>query len=220
MGPGRCTLFAPNRIACCQEAVLEAQSGSNGWWFLRMPQQITVSLCMHAPTSRIFGLRAATNRAKKARSRGLPAFDSRVRRRSDQSLTLFYGFLDFASYTLTYDNAGHPGPVIFGEGGSTQRAAKLRHSWRSPGAGRVRGRRGAPTAAGPILALLRRASEGDEPGGRTIRQGVAGHELQTASGDALDDRVRKVLRKVENSAGERVARGDIFLVALSPALDL
>ena len=71
---------------------------------------------MHAPTARIFGLRAATNRAKKARSRGLPAFDSRVRRCSDQSLTLFYGFLDFASYTLTYDNAGHPGPVILAKG--------------------------------------------------------------------------------------------------------
>jgi hypothetical protein len=83
-----CRLFASNRIACCQEAVLEAQSLSNGWRFLRMPQQITVSLRLHAPTARIFGLRAATNRAKKARSRELPAFDSRVRRRSDQSLSL------------------------------------------------------------------------------------------------------------------------------------
>jgi hypothetical protein len=60
---------------------------------------------MHAPTARTFGLRAATNRAKKARSRGLPAFDSRVRRRPDLSLTLFYGFLDFASYNLTGSNA-------------------------------------------------------------------------------------------------------------------
>jgi hypothetical protein len=105
MGPGTCRLFASNRIACCQEAVLEAQSGSNGWRFLRMPQQVTVSLRMHAPTARTFGLRAATNSAKKARSRGLPAFDSRVRRRPDLSLTLFYGFLDFASYNLTGSNA-------------------------------------------------------------------------------------------------------------------
>jgi hypothetical protein len=66
MGPGTCRLFASNRIARCQEEVLEAESGSNGWWFLRMPQQITVSLRMHAPTARIFGLRAATNRAKNA----------------------------------------------------------------------------------------------------------------------------------------------------------
>jgi hypothetical protein len=70
---------------------------------------------MCAPTARSFGLSAATNRAKKARRRGLPTFDSRVRRRSEQFFTLFYGFLDLESYTLTNANGGHPGPVILAE---------------------------------------------------------------------------------------------------------
>jgi hypothetical protein len=100
-----------------------------------MPQQITVSLRMYAPTAYIFGLRAVTNRAKKARSRGLPACDSRVRRRSDQSLTLCYDFLDFASYTLTYDNAGHPGPVILARApfpACCKAPAFLEESWSRP----------------------------------------------------------------------------------------
>src|SRR5204863_6180195 len=36
--------------------------------------------------------------------------------RSEQFFTLFYGVLDLGSYTLTYTNAGHPGPVILSEG--------------------------------------------------------------------------------------------------------
>ena len=110
MGSETCTLFAPNRIACCQEAVFEAHSGSHGRRFLGATQQIIVSLRMCAPTARSFGSSAATKRAKMARSRGLPTFDSRVRRRSEQFFTLFYGFLDLESYTLTNANGGHPFP--------------------------------------------------------------------------------------------------------------
>ena len=35
--------------------------------------------------------------------------------RSEQFLTLFYGILDLASYTLCYANAAHPCPVVFSE---------------------------------------------------------------------------------------------------------
>src|SRR5262249_37649781 len=35
---------------------------------------------------------------------------------SEQFFALFYGVVDLASYTLSYTNAGHPGPVILAEG--------------------------------------------------------------------------------------------------------
>src|SRR5262249_42181238 len=74
----------------------------------------------------------------------------------------------------------------------TQRFAKLRLSGRGPGAGRVRGRRGAAPTGGPVLAVLRRASGDDEPGGRAVRQRAA---------------VRRVARRVRGRAERGSAEG-------------
>jgi hypothetical protein len=84
--------------------ILDAHAGSNGARFLSTPWQIMTGFRMHAPTACIVGFPAATSlsknplragldriagrvgRSRAVRSRGLPAFDSRVRLRTDLPL--------------------------------------------------------------------------------------------------------------------------------------
>ena len=133
--------------------------------------------------------------------------------RSEQFFTLFYGILDLDSYTLTYTNAGHPGPVILSEGAeprvlqsSSFPVGVLEQAEYEDAEVRLR--------TGDRFWLYSDGlQEAMNPAGEQFGMGRLLAELHAASADALSDAVRRVLRKVENWAGERGPQDDISLVA-------
>ncbi len=133
--------------------------------------------------------------------------------RSEQFFTLFYGYVDLASNTLTYSNAGHPGPVILAGGAEPS----VLHSSGFPV--------GVLEQAEYEDAEVRLRSgdrfwlysdgllEAMNPAGEQFGKGRLITELHAASADALSGAVRKVLQKVESWAGEKGPQDDISLVA-------
>ena len=133
--------------------------------------------------------------------------------RSEQFFTLFYGFLDLASYALTYTNAGHPGPVILAEGAEPR---VLQSSGFPVGILEQAEYEDAEVRLRPgdrFWLYSDGLQEAMNPAGEQFGKGRLLAELHGASGDALSDAVRRVLRKVENWAGERGPQDDISLVA-------
>lgn len=133
--------------------------------------------------------------------------------RTEQFVTLFYGVLDLGSRTLTYANAGHPGPVLL-----------------TPGAGPVVLAEGGLMAGVAADAEYRAAEVGFRPGDRlwVYSDGLpeamspAGEAFGSdrlaaafrAAGPGLGDAVRAVLGAAEEWAGPGGPQDDISVVAL------
>jgi sigma-B regulation protein RsbU (phosphoserine phosphatase) len=133
--------------------------------------------------------------------------------RSEQFFTLFYGFLDLTSYTLTYSNAGHPGPVILAEGAVP---SVLQSSGFPVGILEQAEYEDAEVRLRPgdrFWLYSDGLQEAMNAAGEQFGKGRLVTELHAASGDTLSDAVRKVLQTVENWAGETGPQDDISLVA-------
>jgi sigma-B regulation protein RsbU (phosphoserine phosphatase) len=133
--------------------------------------------------------------------------------RSEQFFTLFYGYVDLTSNTLTYTNAGHPGPVILA-GGAEPRVLRssgfpvgvLEQAEYDDAEVRLRpGDRFWLYSDGLLEAM--------NPAGEQFGKERLFAELHGASADALSGAVRKVLGAVESWAGEKGPQDDISLVA-------
>jgi PAS domain S-box-containing protein len=134
--------------------------------------------------------------------------------RSEQFLTLFYGVVDLDTCTLTYANAGHPGPVLLAEGaapsvlpGSGLPIGVLEEGEYGDADVRLRpGERLWLYSDGLVEAM--------NPAGQQFGLGRLVAELRAASAGALSDGLRTVLRAVENWAGETGPQDDISLIAM------
>jgi phosphoserine phosphatase RsbU/P len=133
--------------------------------------------------------------------------------RSEQFLTLFYGILDLASYSLCYANAGHPHPVVLSEESEP----------------RVLNRNGLPVGIVEEAeyedtevrlrpgdrfwlysdGLLEAMNAADEQFGKERLLAA----MQPRLPEALSDAIRRVLRNVESWTGDRGQQDDISLVA-------
>jgi sigma-B regulation protein RsbU (phosphoserine phosphatase) len=134
--------------------------------------------------------------------------------RTEQFVTLFYAVLDLGTCTLTYANAGHPGPVLL-----------------SPGAGpAVLSGGGLPagvTAEAEYRAAEARLRPGDrlwaysdglpeamDLGGEAFGQARLTSTFRAADGVPLGDAVRQVVGAVEGWAGPGGPQDDVSVVAL------
>src|SRR5262249_10886268 len=114
--------------------------------------------------------------------------------RSEQFLTLFYGVVDLDTCTLTYANAGHPGPVLLAEGaapsvlpGSGLPIGVLEEAEYGDADVRLRpGERLWLYSDGLVEAM--------NPAGQQFGLGRLVAELRAASAGALSDGLRTVLR--------------------------
>jgi phosphoserine phosphatase RsbU/P len=133
--------------------------------------------------------------------------------RSEQFFTLFYGYVDLASNTLTYTNAGHPGPVILAGGAEP---SVLQSSGFPVGVLEQAEYEDAEVRLRPgdrFWLYSDGLLEAMNPAGEQFGKGRLFTELHAASADALSGAVRKVLRGVESWAGEKGPQDDISLVA-------
>jgi len=133
--------------------------------------------------------------------------------RSEQFFTLFYGYVDLASNTLTYSNAGHPGPVILAGGADP---SVLQSSGFPVGVLEQAEYEDAEVRLRPgdrFWLYSDGLLEAMDPAGEQFGKGRLFTELHAASADALSGAVRKVLRGVESWAGEKGPQDDISLVA-------
>ncbi|MBN9517463.1 PP2C family protein-serine/threonine phosphatase [bacterium] len=134
--------------------------------------------------------------------------------RTEQFVTLFYAVLDLASLTLTYANAGHPGPmvmsqitepVVLSEGGmlagvspdAEYRAVEVR------------------LQTGDRLWLFSDGlPEAMSPGGEGFGQDRLTAAFQAVSHLPLADAVRRVLHDFEQWAGPNGPQDDVSVVSL------
>jgi phosphoserine phosphatase RsbU/P len=133
--------------------------------------------------------------------------------RSEQFFTLFYGVLNLVSYSLTYTNAGHPGPVVLAE---DSEATVLQSSGLPVGVLDQAKYEDAVLRLQPgnrFWLFSDGLLEAMNPEGEQFGNARLIAELQGASADALNDGVRRVLRNVENWVGEQGPHDDISLVA-------
>src|SRR5215471_6661653 len=133
--------------------------------------------------------------------------------RFEQFFTLFYGYVDLASNTLTYSNAGHPGPVVLAGGAEP---SVLQSSGFPVGVLEQAEYEDAEVRLRPgdrFWLYSDGLPEAMNPAGEQFGKGRLFSELHAVSADALSGAVRKVLRGVENWAGEKGPQDDISLVA-------
>ena len=133
--------------------------------------------------------------------------------RSEQFLTLFYGILDLASYTLCYANAGHPHPVVLSEESEPRELQK-----NGLPVGIMEGTEYEDTEVqlrpGDRFwlysdGLLEAMNPADEQFGKDHLLAA----MQPRPSEALTDAIRRVLSEVEIWTGNRGQQDDISLVA-------
>ena len=133
--------------------------------------------------------------------------------RSEQFFTLFYGFLDLASYALTYTNAGHPGPVILAEGTEPR---VLQSSGFPVGVLEQAEYEDAEVRLRPgdrFWLYSDGLQEAMNPAGEQFGKERLLASLQPNDSEVLSDAMRRVLRDVETWTGEPGPQDDISLVA-------
>jgi sigma-B regulation protein RsbU (phosphoserine phosphatase) len=133
--------------------------------------------------------------------------------RSEQFFTLFYGILDLGSYTLTYANAGHPGPVILSEGAEP---TVLQNSGFPVGVTEQAEYEDAEIRLQPGARFWLYSDglqEAMSPAGEQFGMERLLSVLRAVPSEALTDAVRRVLREVESWTGDGGPQDDISLVA-------
>ena len=133
--------------------------------------------------------------------------------RSEQFLTLFYGILDLASYTLCYANAAHPCPVVLSERAEPK---ELNGTGLPVGIVEEAEYEDAEVHLRPgdrfwlySDGLLEAMNPADEQFGKERLLAA----IQLSPSEALSDTIRSVLHAVEIWTGERGQQDDISLVA-------
>jgi sigma-B regulation protein RsbU (phosphoserine phosphatase) len=133
--------------------------------------------------------------------------------RSEQFLTLFYGILDLASYTLCYANAGHPHPVVLSEESESR---ELQKNGLPVGIVEEAEYEDIEVQLRPgdrfwlySDGLLEAMNPADEQFGKERLLAA----MERTPPEALSDGIRKVLREVEIWTGNRGQQDDISLVA-------
>jgi len=133
--------------------------------------------------------------------------------RSEQFMTLFYGILDFTALSLSYANAGHPGPVVLSDGAAPR---VLQNSGLPVGVMEQAEYEDAELAlrSGDRFWLYSDGlPEAMNPAGKQFGTERLLGEFQACSSEALSDAVRRMLRAIETWAGESGPQDDISLVA-------
>lgn len=133
---------------------------------------------------------------------------------TEQFVTLFYGVLDLDSLTLSYANAGHPGPVVLSAGAEP---AVLSEGGLPAGVAAGTEYRAAEARLRPGARLWLYSDglpEAMAPGGEAFGQGRLTGAFRAASGVPLTDAVRRVLGEVEGWAGPGGPHDDMSVVAL------
>ena len=133
---------------------------------------------------------------------------------SEQFMTLFYGILDFTTLSLSYANAGHPGPVVLSDGAAPR--ILLQNSGFPVGVMEQADYEDAELAlrSGDRFWLYSDGlPEAMNPTGEPFGTERLLREFQACSSEALSDAVRRVMRSVETWAGESGPQDDISLVA-------
>lgn len=134
--------------------------------------------------------------------------------RTEQFVTLFYGVLDLATCTLTYANAGHPGPVFLSPGAE---AAILSEGGLPAGVTAEAEYQAAEVRLRPgdrLWAYSDGLPEAMAPDGEAFGSGRLTAAFRAAARVPLADAVRNVVGQVEGWAGPGGPQDDMSVVAL------
>jgi sigma-B regulation protein RsbU (phosphoserine phosphatase) len=133
--------------------------------------------------------------------------------RAEKFITLFYGILDLDSLSLSYANAGHPGPIVLSDGGEPR---VLQNSGLPVGIMEDAQYEDSEVLLRPgdrFWLYSDGLPEAISPTGKLLGTAQLLAEMRATSREALSDAVRRVLRSVETWAGDQGPQDDVSLVA-------